>query len=52
MLKSIIATVITIVVGFVGCAVFSSWNNAQELGVVLAVAVMGGFIIFFNDRKK
>jgi len=51
MLKAIIAAIVTIIVGFFGCAIFASWINAQEFGVVLAIAVMGAFIIYFNDNK-
>lgn len=50
--KAILAAIVTILVGFVSCSVFANWINAQELGVILAVAVMGAFIIYFNDKKK
>ena len=50
--KAIFAIIATVLVGFVSCAVFASWVNAPEWGVVLAVAVMGAFIIYFNDKKK
>ena len=52
MLKAIIAALVTIIVGYFGCAIFSGWINAPEFGVVLAVAVMGAFIIYFNDKKN
>ena len=32
--------------------IFANWVNAPEWGVILAVAVMGAFIIGFNDKKK
>ena len=51
-LKAIIAALVTIIVGYFGCAIFSGWINAPEFGVVLAVAVMGAFIIYFNDKKN
>ena len=50
--KAIFAMIATVLVGFVSCAVFASWVNAPEWGVVLAVAVMGAFIIYFDDKKK
>lgn len=52
MLKAIFAAVVTSVVGLFSCAIFSKWNNAEELGVVLAVAIMGAFIIYFNNKRK
>ena len=52
MIRSIIAAVVTIIVGFVGCAIFASWINAPEFGVILAVAVMGAFNIYFNGKRR
>ena len=50
--KAILAAIVTLIVGFMGSAVCANWVNAPEWGVVLAVAVMGAFIIYFNDKKK
>lgn len=50
--KAIFAMIVTVIVGFMSSAIFANWVNAPEWGVVLAVAVMGACIIFFNDRKK
>lgn len=50
--KAILAMIATIIVGFMSSALFASWVNAPEWGVILAVAVMGAFTIFFNDKKK
>lgn len=50
--KAILAMLVTIIVGFVSCGIFASWINAQEFGIILAIAVMGAFIIFFNEKKK
>ena len=50
--KAFLAMIVTIIVGFVSCAFFARWINAQEFGVILAIAVMGAFIIYFNDKKK
>ena len=50
--KAILAMIVTIIVGFMSSAIFANWVNAPEWGVVLAVAVMGAFIIYFNDKKQ
>lgn len=50
--KAIFAMIVTVIVGFVGSAICASWVNAPEWGVILAVAVMGAFTIYFNDKKK
>ena len=50
--KAILAMIVTIIVGFMSRAIFANWVNAPEWGVILAVAVMGAFIIGFNDKKK
>lgn len=52
MIKAFIAAVATIIVGIAGCAVCASWINAPELGVVLALGVMGGCIVYFNEKKR
>ena len=49
--KAILAMIITVIVGFVGSAICAAWANIPEWGVVLAIAVMGGLIIYFNDKK-
>lgn len=51
MLKAIFAMVVTIIIGFMSSAIFASWINAEVFGVILAVAIMGGFVIYFNDKK-
>ena len=50
--KALLAMIVTIIVGFMSSAIFANWVNAPEWGVVLAVAVMGAFIIYFNDKKQ
>ena len=52
MKKAILAMIVTVIVGFMSSAIFANWVNAPEWGIVLAIAVMGGFIIYFNDKKK
>ena len=49
MKKAILAAVVTLVIGI---GVMTIFTDALEFGVVAAIAVMGGFIIYFNDKKK
>lgn len=49
MKKAILAAVVTLVIGI---GVMSILTDGLEIGVVAAIAVMGGFIIYFNDKKK
>lgn len=51
MKKAFLAMIVTIVVGFVSSLYFENWEHIPELGIVLAIAVMGGFIIYYNDKK-
>ncbi len=49
MKKAIIAALVTAFVGWF----FADWiSQLPEIGCVVAVAVMGGFIIYFNEQKK
>ena len=51
--KAFIASLVTLGVGVFGCAAFDGWAKAPEIGVVLAVAVMGALIIMsIEDKKK
>lgn len=50
--KAILAFIVTVIVGFFGTAYFANFANAPEWGVVLAVAVMGAFIIFFSEKRS
>lgn len=49
--KSILAFIITIIVGFVFTQIGETMNWV-EFGNLMAIAVMGAFIIYFNDNKK
>lgn len=49
MKKAIFAAVLTLVIGL---GVMSIFTEALEFGILAAIAVMGGFIIYFNDKKK
>lgn len=50
--KAILAMIVTVIVGYISGAILANWVNAPEWGVILAVAVMGAFIIYFNDKKQ
>lgn len=51
--KALMASLVTLGAGIFGCAAFDGWAKAPEIGVVLAVAVMGGMIIMsIEDKKK
>lgn len=47
--KGILAAFVTLVVGLLTMAAFT---GAEEVGVIVAVAVMGAFIIGINDKKN
>ena len=49
MKKALIAVIITIIVGLFVMGIFA---ETLEFGLLAAIAVMGGFIIYFNDKKK
>ena len=49
MKKAILAAVVTLAIGI---GVMTILTDGLEIGVVVAIAVMGGFIIYFNDKKK
>lgn len=53
MAKAILALIVTLIIGCIGIAVgHDIMNGFPELGSVIAIAVMGAFIIYFNDNKK
>lgn len=51
--RAIVALIVTILLGYIG-AVFGHdlMNDFVELGPIVAVAVMGAFIIFFGEQNK
>ena len=49
MKKALIAVIVTIIVGLFVMGIFT---ETLEFGLLAAIAVMGGFIIYFNDKKK
>lgn len=51
--KALLAVVVTFICGYLGVVIGNEiLNGFRELGCITAVAVMGAFIIFFNDSKK
>ncbi|MBE7032028.1 MAG: binding-protein-dependent transport permease [Ruminococcaceae bacterium] len=47
--RAILASFVTLVVGLLTMSIFT---GAFEVGIVVAIAVMGAFIIYFNEKKK
>ena len=51
--KAILAAIVTLIVGYLGMVVGLAFlGNLLEFGLLIAIAVMGPFIIYFNDKKK
>ena len=51
--KALTAFIVTLIMGLIGTAFgYDSMNGFSEVGAVVAVAVMGAFIIYFNEKKK
>ena len=51
--KCILAFIVTVFLGFGGIMLGNASDiPIPELGAVIAIAVMGAFIIYFNEKKK
>ena len=51
--KAILALIVTLIFGLLGTAFgYDSMNGFSEVGAIVAVAVMGAFIIYFNEKNK
>ena len=51
--KAILAAIVTLIVGYLGMVVGLEFlGNWVEFGLLIAIAVMGAFIIDFNDKQK
>ena len=51
--KAILAAIVTLFAGYLGMVVgLELLGGWVEFGVLVAVCVMGAFIIYFNDKKK
>lgn len=53
MKKALLALIVTFIMGLLGMAFgYDAMNGFSELGSVVAIAVMGAFVIYFNDKNK
>ena len=51
--KAILAAIVTLIAGYLGMVVGLEFlGDWVEFGLLIAIAVMGAFIIYFNDKKK
>lgn len=51
--KAFLAAVVTLIVGYLGMVIGLEFlGGFVEVGLLIAVSVMGAFIIYFNDKKK
>ena len=51
MAKAILAAIVSLVLGVLAEGLGTQWNMTG-IGCMVSVAVMGAFIIYFNDKKK
>lgn len=49
--KAILAAIVSLVLGVLAEGLGTQWNTTG-IGCMVSVAVMGAFIIYFNDKKK
>lgn len=51
--KAIFTLLVTLIIGIISM-VFSIeiLNDSPTLGVIVAVAVMGALVVYFNEKKK
>lgn len=49
MVKALIASIVTLAAGLIGIAMC---DNLPEVGTVVAISVMGAFIICFGEKRK
>ena len=53
MWKAIKAAVVTLILGYIGMVLGLEFlNETVELGLLIAIVVMGAFIIYYNDKKQ
>ena len=51
-MKKAAAAVVTFVVGYLGSAFFAEWMNWPQAGPVLAIAVMGVYILDAVEKRN
>ncbi len=50
--KSIIAIILTVIAWFAGIMIGAPVNMGADLGHLFAILVMGGLIIYYNEKKN
>lgn len=51
--RALLALIVTLILGLLGTAFgYDEMNGFSEIGAIVAVAVMGAFIIYFNEKNK
>lgn len=51
--KALLAVIITLILGYLGMVIgLEMLGGWVEFGLLIAIAIMGGFIIYFNETKK
>ena len=51
--KALLAFFVTVVMGLIAAAFgYDAMNGFSETGAIVAIAIMGSFIIYFNQKKK
>lgn len=51
--KAILAAIVTLFAGYIGMVIgLEMLGGWVEFGCLIAVVVMGAFIIYFNEKKK
>lgn len=51
--KAILAAIVTLIVGILGVVIgLEIFNGFTELGVILAVSVMGAFGIYYTNKNQ
>lgn len=52
MKKALLAAAATLVVGYLALSLLWNMDGGGYLALLVAIAVMGGFTIYFNETKK
>lgn len=52
MKNALLAAAVTLAVGYLTLVLLSDVSGGGYLVLLVAIAVMGGFIIYFNEAKK
>ena len=53
MTKALIALIVTFLAGYIGMVIGLEFlGGFVEFGLLIAICIMGAFIIYFNEKKK